>query len=102
MKKDKADKKASDAKCVHIRAHRTSLSARSIPSAHGPLSTRAPSAYSHPRACGRAAAEIQERHRKANLAVKSKQKAKKAKELLADAKRTHAEAQKFLAGRSIS
>ena len=102
MKKDKADKKASDTKCVHIHAHRTSLSARSIPSAHGPLSTRAPSAYSHPRACGRAAAEIQRKANLAKLAVKSKQKAKRAKELLANAERTHAEAQKFLAGRSIS
>ena len=106
MKSGRAAKKAADDRCVHIRARRTPLSAHSIPSAHGPLSTHAPSAYSHPRACGRAAAEIRARNRRAALGAKAesklKLKAKEAHKVLADAKKTQAEANKFLAGRSIS
>ena len=106
MKNGRAAKKAADDRCVHIRARRTPLSAHSIPSAHAPLSTRAPSAYSHPRACGSAAAEIRARNRRAALDAKAesklKLKAKEAQKVLADAKKTQAEANKFLAGRSIS
>ena len=106
MKNGRAAKKAADDRCVHIRARRTPLSAHSIPSAHAPLSTRAPSAYSHPRACGRKAAEIWAKHKRADLDAKAeaklKLKAKEAHKALADAKKTQAEANKFLAGRSIS